>query len=132
MTRHTLLLFDSFINLVLGILFIIFPIAVASCMGLPIPTMRFYVNILGAVFIGIALALAWEARRSSNNLQQVGLGVVGAAAINLCGGAMLAVWLISGKLSLTLAGSVLLWLLVLLLVGISALELIQHGRTLQA
>jgi fluoride ion exporter CrcB/FEX len=95
-------------------------------MGLPIPATRFYVNILGAVLIGIALALAWESRRGSNNLDQVGLGVVGAAAINLSGGAMLAVWLITGKLALTLAGSFLLWLLVFLLMGISALELIQH------
>ncbi|MFC1922929.1 hypothetical protein ACFLY4_06530 [Chloroflexota bacterium] len=129
MTQHTLLLIDSFINLVLGILLIIFPIAVARWMGLPIPVTRFYVNILGAVFIGIALALAWESRRSRNTPELIGLGVVGAAAINLCGGAMLAVWLITGKLALTLAGSILLWLLVILLMGISVLELIQHNRT---
>ena len=130
MTRHRLLLIDSFINLVLGILLIIFPIGLAHWIGLPIPATRFYVNILGAVFIGIALALAWEARRGSNNHELVGLGVVGAAAINLCGGAMLAVWLITGKLDLTLAGSIFLWLLVILLVGISALELIAHKRKL--
>jgi fluoride ion exporter CrcB/FEX len=128
MTHHRLLLIDSFINLVLGILLIIFPTSVVHWMGLPLPVTRFYVNILGAVFIGIALALAWEARRGSNNLKLVGLGVVGAAAINLCGGAMLAVWLITGKLDLTLAGSIFLWLLVILLVGISTLELIQHRR----
>jgi fluoride ion exporter CrcB/FEX len=128
MTHHRLLLIDSFINLVLGILLIIFPKSVVHWMGLPLPVTRFYVNILGAVFIGIALALAWEARRGSNNLKLVGLGVVGAAAINLCGGAMLAVWLITGKLDLTLAGSIFLWLLVILLVGISTLELIQHRR----
>lgn len=128
MTHHRLLLIDSFINLVLGILLIIFPIGVVRWMGLPIPATHFYVNILGAVFIGIALALAWEARRSSNTPELVGLGVIGAAAINLCGGAMLAVWLITGKLALTLAGSIFLWLLLILLMGISALELIQHNR----
>jgi len=128
MTHHRLLLIDSFINLVLGILLIIFPTSVVHWMGLPLSATRFYVNILGAVFIGIALALAWEARRGSNNLELVGLGVVGAAAINICGGAMLAVWLITGKLDLTLAGSIFLWLLVILLVGISTLELIQHRR----
>ncbi len=99
-------------------------------MGLPIPASRFYVNILGAVFIGIALALIWEYRRLSNNREQVGLGVFGAAAINLCGGSMLAVWLITGKLDLTLAGSIFLWLLVILLMGLSALELILHKRKL--
>lgn len=128
MTHHRLLLIDSFINLVLGILLIIFPIGVVRWMGLPTPATRFYVNILGAVFIGIALALAWEARRGSNTPELVGLGVIGAAAINLCGGAMLAVWLITGKLALTLAGFIFLWLLLILLMGISALELIQHNQ----
>ncbi len=130
MTRKRLLLIDSFINLVFGILLIIFPIGLVRWMGLPIPASRFYVNILGAVFIGIALALIWEYRRLSNNREQVGLGVFGAAAINLCGGSMLAVWLITGKLDLTLAGSIFLWLLVILLMGLSALELILHKRKL--
>jgi len=132
MTHHALILIDSFINLVLGILLIFFPISVARWMGLPFPATRFYVNILGAVFIGISLALVWESRRSINTPETTGLGVIGAAAINLCGGAMLSVWLISGKLTLTLAGSVLLWLLVFLLVGISALELLHLCRISKA
>ena len=131
MTRQSLLLIDSLINLVLGILLIIFPIGLVRWMGLPIPGTRFYVNILGAVFIGIALALAWEVRRGNNTPGLVGLGVIGAAAINLCGGGLLAIWLISGKLALTLAGSILLWLLVISLMGISALELTVHIRKTQ-
>jgi hypothetical protein len=131
MTRRSLLLIDSFINLVLGILLIIFPIGLARWMGLPIPATRFYINILGAVFIGIAIALAWEAQRSSNKPDQVGLGVIGAAAINLCGGGMLTFWLATGKLALTTAGSIFLWLLVILLMGISALELTLHIRNTQ-
>lgn len=129
MTLRTLLQIDSFINLVLGILLIVFPVSVAQWMGLPIPANRFYVNILGAVFVGIAIALAWESQRSSNTPELIGLGLVGAAAINLCGGVMLSVWLIIGDLALTLAGSIFLWLLVIILIGISALELIQHSRT---
>ena len=95
MTRKILLLIDSVINFALGILLIIFPASVARWMGLPIPDTHFYVNILGAVFIGIALALVWEVRRGSTNPELVGLGVIGAAAINLCGGTMLVFWLIN-------------------------------------
>lgn len=131
MTRQILLLIDSFINLVLGFMLIIFPIGFARWLGLPIPSTRFYVNILGAVFIGVALALVWEVRRVSNSPELVGLGVVGAAAINLCGGAMLTCWLIIGELTLTLAGSIFLWILVVLLVVISVLELTMHNRKSQ-
>ena len=129
MTPKILLLIDSLINFALGILLIIFPTTVARWMGLPIPGTHFYVNILGAVLIGIAIALVWEVRRGSNNPDLVGLGVFGAAAINLCGGAMLIFWLITGKVTFTLPGLVLLWLLAILLVGISVLEITLHRRS---
>ena len=128
MTHRALLLIDSFINLVLGILLIIFPIGLARWLGLPIPTSPFYVNILGAVFIGIAIALAWESRRETDDAELVGLGVVGAATINLCGGSMLAVWLITGKLELTFAGSIFLWLIVFLLMSLSTMEIVQYKQ----
>ena len=128
MSRKTLLLTDALINFVCGILLIVFPITLVRWMGLPVPMTYFYANILGAVFIGIALALFWEARQGRNSGKGTGLGVVGAAAINLCGGAMLAIWLIAGQLDLTLPGSVFLWLLVVFLVGISTLELFHHRR----
>lgn len=131
MTNRTLLLIDSFINLILGILVVIFPNVVVRWMGLPIPATRFYVNLLGSVFIGIALALVWEAHRSNNTPKLVGLGMVGAAAINICGGVMLAGWLIIGRLTLTLAGSIFLWILVASLVVISASELTMHIRKTQ-
>ncbi len=130
MCRKTLLLTDAFINFILGILLILFPVTIVHWMGLPVPMTNFYVNILGAVFIGIALALFWEARQSRPLRNGTGLGVVGAAAINLCGGAMLAIWLTAGQLDLTLSGSVILWLLVVFLVGISTLELFHHRRTM--
>ncbi len=127
MTRRILLSIDSFINLALGILLIFFTPPVARWMGLPVPDTLFYVHILGAVFVGIAAALAWEGWRDKASAQ-VGLGTAGAAAINLCGGAMLAGWLIFGRLSLTTGGAVSLWLLVVFLVSISTLELVQLSR----
>jgi hypothetical protein len=128
MNHHFLLLFDAFINFVLGILLIIFPINLAQWMGLPILKTNFYIHILGAVFVGIGLALLWEVGRDKNNLKGTGLGVIGAALINLCGGVMLAYWLIAGKLALTIPGLVFLWLLVILLVGISVLEVYQRSQ----
>jgi hypothetical protein len=119
------LLVDALINLLLGLLLIIFPAGFAGWLGVPLPQSRFYVNILGAVFVGIAIALVWEARRDPRSMKSAGLGVTGAAAINLCGGVMLVFWLTAGKLDLNPAGEVFLWLLALLLVGISAVELYQ-------
>ncbi|MBN1120343.1 MAG: hypothetical protein JXJ17_04645 [Anaerolineae bacterium] len=128
MKQRSLLLIDSSINLALGILLIFFTPPVAHWMGLPVPDRLFYVNILGAVFVGIAIALAWEALRDKTS-PQVGLGTAGAAAINLCGGAMLAGWLTFGRLTLSTGGAVSLWLLVVFLISISTLELVQLGRS---
>jgi hypothetical protein len=128
MTHRILLSIDSFINLALGILLIFFTSPVARWMGLPLPGSLFYAHILGAIFVGIAIALAWEALRDKASAQ-VGLGTAGAASINLCGGAMLAGWLIFGRLALTTGGTASLWLLVVFLIGISTLELVQLGRS---
>jgi hypothetical protein len=57
------------------------------------------------------------------------LGLGGAIAINLCGGLVLAVWLLSNKLSLPLRGQIFLWSLVMLLVGISVLEGLSHFKS---
>jgi hypothetical protein len=56
----------------------------------------------------------------------VGLG--GAIAINLCGGIVLAAWLLSDKLTLPLRGHIFLWFVVLLLIGLSLLEGLAHVR----
>jgi hypothetical protein len=58
----------------------------------------------------------------------VGLGLGGAVAINLCGGIVLFIWLISGALDLPLRGLVFLWALAIVLVGISTVELLTHRR----
>jgi hypothetical protein len=58
------------------------------------------------------------------NQHRGGIGLGGAIAINLCGGLVLAAWMLFGGLSLPLRGSVFLWTLVVLLVTISLAELI--------
>ena len=124
MNHSTLLKADAAINLILGILLMAFPAWLVKALGLPMANTPFYATILGAVLVGIGLALLLECYRKSNRF--VGLGLGGAIAINLCGGFVLAVWLLSDKLILPLRGQILLWSLVLLLAGISLVEGLVH------
>ena len=120
------LLVDASINFILGILLLSFSKPVTDFLGVPYSEVYFYPNILGAVLIGIAIALVMEYSRKPDGL--IGLGLGGAIAINLCAGFVLALWLIFGNLNLPLKGKLFLWLLVIILVGISSVELIVHKK----
>ncbi len=63
----------------------------------------FYPTILGAVLLGIGLALFVDARRGTD-----GLGVRGAIAINLLGGGLLLAWLVLGNVEIPVHGTILL------------------------
>jgi hypothetical protein len=108
------------INLALGIGLIAFPFDIARLLGLPVPDNAFYTSILGAVLVGIGLALLIEGVVKPRRMKGLGLG--GAISINLCGAIILIVWLVGGSLEIPLRGRVFLWGLVLVLAGISALE----------
>lgn len=126
MKRSTLLTVDGLINLLLGLLLMVFPAPLVAALGLPEAEPAFYANILGGVLFGIGLALMLERFRSNDTTKGLGLG--GAISINLCGGFVLAAWLIRGELVLPVHGYVLLWSLVLILVGISVVELVADRR----
>jgi hypothetical protein len=121
------LLLDAGINLVLGILLLVFNPTLVDSLGVPSSSTRFYPSILGAVFIGITLALIVEALRPAK-AEIIGLGLVGAVCINLSGGLALASWLLFGALALPLRGKVLLWSLTGVLVVLSSLELLKALR----
>ena len=121
MRRVTLLTIDAIINLLLGVLLIVFSDGLVELLGVPPAAHGFYPNILGGVLLGIGIALLIERRNPAGN--GVGLGLGGAIAINLCGGLVLCGWLVFGDLSLPVRGLIFLWFIVLLLVGISAAEL---------
>ena len=121
-----LLKVDAAINLILGILLMAFPERLVKALGIPMEVPAFYATILGGVLFGIGLALLMECYWKSGRFKGLGLG--GAIAINLCGGGVLAIWLISEELSLPLRGKMVLWLLVLLLIGLSLLEGVAHLR----
>jgi hypothetical protein len=125
--RRYALLFDALINLILGILLIFYSTNLANFFGLPVVKNNFYPNILGSIFIGITIALLIEVRRIGSDLTS-GLGLTGALAINLCGGFMLMFWLLSGNLEIPLKGEIILWILDILLIVLSGIELFyQYG-----
>ncbi len=80
------------------------------------------INLLLGVLFGIGIALMLERRNRRGT--GLGLGLGGAIAINLCGGLVLCGWLVFGDLSLPLRGLIFLWFLVVLLVGLSVIELV--------
>lgn len=121
-----LLKVDAAINLILGILLMAFPERLVKALGIPMEVPAFYATILGAVLFGIGLALLIECYWKTGRFSGLGLG--GAIAINLCGGGALAIWLLSETLSLPLRGKMVLWLLVLVLIGLSLLEGFAHLR----
>jgi hypothetical protein len=121
-----LLLIDAVINFLLGLLLLGFSLPLTHLLGVPYTEISFYPNILGGVLFGIGVALTIEAFRQPKGL--VGLGLGGAVAINLCGGIVLFIWLISGALDLPLRGLVFLWTLAIVLVGISTVELLTHRQ----
>ncbi len=125
--KHSFLLkVDATINLILGVLLLAFPAGLVKLLGIPPAASSFYPTLLGGVLFGIGLALLIECYWKSSRFEGLGLG--GAIAINLCGGGVLAIWLLSDTLRLPLRGQLLLWFLVLLLIGLSILEGFAHLR----
>ena len=119
-SKHkTLLVIDGIINLVLGVLLLLFPAGVAELLGLPYTNTNFYPTILGAVLFGIGIALLIERYGAPKNIRGLGLG--GAIAINLCGAGILLVWLLAAPFDIPLHGSIILWstAIIVLIVGLA-------------
>lgn len=119
----TLLLIDAIINLFLGIVLLAYSEPVIKIFGLPESDMSFYPNILGAILFGIGIALLIEYRRPG---EFIGLGIGGAITINLMGGIVLFFWLAFGNLNIPAHGKIILWILDIVLIGISSMELIAY------
>jgi hypothetical protein len=122
MKKKITLLIDAFINLILGILLLTYSPELVNILGVPSSDNYFYPNILGAILFGIGIALIIEAYRKHKD-KFIGLGLLGAISINICGGLVLLFWLLSGGLNLPQKGLVFLWILDILLISISSVEL---------
>ena len=127
MNKKTTLLIDASINFILAVLLLAFSPALVNFLGVPDAENSFYPNILGSIFLGITIALIIEAYRKNDD-KNVGLGLVGAISINLSGGLVLLLWLLFGGLNLPLKGLIFLWVLDILLVVISSIELYTNLR----
>ncbi len=121
-TRHkTLLLLDGAVNLVLGVVLLLFPAGMVGLLGLPPTSTNFYPSILGAVLAGIGVALLVERFGGDKGVRGLGLG--GAIAINLCGAGALVVWLLVEPFDIPVRGCIVLWTVATLVLVIAGIEL---------
>jgi len=75
-SRKFTLLIDALINLILGVFLLLYSENLAALLGVPIVENYFYPNILGGIFIGIALALYFETQKKTSK-PTTGLGLIG-------------------------------------------------------
>jgi len=118
----SLLLIDAVVNLLLGILLLLFPTGIAALLGMPPTNTNFYAGILGAVLFGIGLALLMECYGAPYNIR--GLGLDGAIAINFCGAGVLFLWLLIIPFDIPVRGKIILWAIAIGVIAIGVIELI--------
>jgi hypothetical protein len=116
-----LLLIDGIVNILLGILLLLFPMGVIDFLGLPQTNTNFYPSILGAVIFGIGLALLFELAGHAKRFRGLGLG--GAILINMVGSMVLFYWLIFGSLDIPIRGQMVLWIVGVIVFLIGMVEL---------
>lgn len=102
-----LLLIDGIINVVIGLLLLCYPFGIGDALGLPKSGNNFYALILGAVLLGIGLALFIENKYYDKGKR--GLGLEGAVIINTLASMVLILILIFGNLNIPAVGSIILW-----------------------
>lgn len=122
--KCTLPLLDGVGNIVLGVLLVFFPASIVQFLGIPVVEPPFYASLLGAVLVGIGVALLLEVRHPGSRASGLGLG--GAIVINMCFGIVLLCWLVFGRLQLPARGLVVLWTLACILVVLSGIEALSH------
>ncbi len=125
-TDNQLLIIDGIVNLLLGMLLVSYPLGLAGILGVPETTSAFYPTILGAVLIGIGVALLIDVYGAPHGLR--GLGLAGAIIINFCGAGMLIIWLICAALDLPLRGYIILWSIAIAVLAIGFVELLTRAR----
>ena len=118
MIADLLLLAHALLFLAMGAILAALPAGTITALGLPASQPGFYRRLLGTTLIGIGLALMMNALPGGLS----GLGLDGAIAVNLLVAVALAFLLLTGARKTPAQGKRLLWLLVLVLVGLSAAD----------
>ena len=124
MKESTLLTADAAVNLLLGIPLVFFPQFVFRIFNLPIGETLFLPTVLGGVLTGIGIALLIERFQDSVGISGLGLG--GAISINVCGAGVLVVWLLQSGMAIPLDALIILWVVAMVVLGISAIEFWSH------
>ena len=120
--QEILLSIDGMINVILGILLLLFPLGIDGLLGVPQSNIHFYPTILGGVILGIGIALFIERYGFQSNIRGLGLG--GAIAINICGAVVLLIWLIIDPFTLPLRGYIILWVIAIVVLFVGIIELV--------
>lgn len=120
MVTMLLLLANALLLLSMGAILAVLPATSVLALGLPAGQPAFYRRLLGAVLVGVGLALMMRVLPTGLG----GLGSHGAIVINLSVALTLAALLLTGVGRSSSQGKRLPWLLVIVLLGLSALEVI--------
>ena len=120
--QEILLLIDAIINVVLGIILLLFPFGTSEILGVPKSHSNFYPTVLGGVILGIGIALFIERYGARRQIRGLGLG--GAIAINFCGALVLLIWLLIDPFKLPLRGYIILWGVAIIVLLIGIIELV--------
>jgi hypothetical protein len=124
---HRILLgVDASVNLLLGVALLSFPAGTLEFLGLPPTGTYFYATLLGGVILGIGIALCVELWGAARGIRGLGLG--GAIAINIPGAGVVLVWLLMGGLELSSRGRAILWVVVVVVLGLAAVEIVATRR----
>ena len=102
--RRFLIFLDGIINLLIGLILLLFPWGMGSWLGLPVSNTFFYPTLLGAVIFGIGLALMLEWKGPSEKYRGLGLLLV--------------------PLQLPLRGMIILWVVALAVLSVGLIEFI--------
>lgn len=120
--QEILLSLDGTINVILGILLLLFPFGISELLGVPKSNTSFYPTILGGVILGVGIALFVERYGFRHMIRGLGLG--GAIVINICGAIVLLIWLLLNPFELPLRGYVILWIITIAVLFIGIVELV--------
>jgi hypothetical protein len=124
MSKHAkiLLTIDAIVNLLLGLILLLFPLGIADLLGAPEAGNGFYATLLGAVLFGIGLALLLERFGYKRGFRGLALG--GAFIINVLASGVLLLWLLFAAPDIPLRGAIILWVIGVAVFGLGIIELV--------